>query len=60
LQEKLKSTIDNFEVERHRYKSEIENLNENLSLMSDWKEKGTSMEEYIKKMKSENDTLKDN
>lgn len=45
LQEKLKTTIDNYEVERHRYKSEIEDLNEKLSLMADWKEKGSNMEE---------------
>lgn len=56
----MKSTIDNFEVERHQYKSENENLNEKLSLMSDYKEKIISHEEYVIKIKEENSTLKDN
>jgi len=60
LQNKLKKTIDNFEIERHNFYSEKENLNEQLSLMSDLKEKGGNLEDYIKKLKGENESIKNN
>jgi len=60
LQNTIKSNLNKEEIDKHNLNTEIENLKENMSMMSELKEKGNSMEDYVRKMKSENETLKEN
>jgi predicted nuclease with TOPRIM domain len=60
LQNTIKSNLNKEEIDKHNLNTEIENLKENMSMMSELKEKGNSMEDYVRKIKSENETLKEN
>lgn len=60
MQNTIKSNLNKEEIEKHNLNTEIENLKENMSMMSELKEKGNSMEDYVRKIKSENETLKEN
>lgn len=60
MQNTIKSNLNKEEIDKHNLNTEIENLKENMSMMSELKEKGNSMEDYVRKIKSENETLKEN